>query len=145
MPTLGAAEVPRIAARSHPQPKTNTPVPSPSTSLLALAAVQHQFLIWLLLISPLPFGAQDPPKHSPPCGETSPFTEHQVTTLSLVQSRSRWLWEQQTRFRQACPRSPGYPCPQHREGRGGGSTSAGATPCSGQARCAWLHKRLHSH
>lgn len=147
VPTPGAAEVPGIAARLHPQPKTNAPVPSPSTSLLALAAVQHQFLVRLLLTSPLPFGAQDPPEHSPPHPrrETSPFTEHQVTTLSLVRSRSCWLWERQTRFRQPCPRSPGYPCPQYREGCGGGSTSAGATPRRGQAHCARLRKRLHSH
>lgn len=41
MPAPGAAEVPRIVARSHLQPETNAPVPSPSTSLLALASVQQ--------------------------------------------------------------------------------------------------------
>lgn len=66
----GAMEVPGTAAHSHPQPATNTPVPSPSTFL---AAVQQRLLVWLLLTSPLPFGAQDPPEHPPP-RETSPFT-----------------------------------------------------------------------
>lgn len=85
MPAPGAMEVPGTAAHSHPQPATNTPVPSPSTFL---AAVQQRLLVWLLLTSPLPFGAQDPLSIPPPGKPAlSPLsvttgTEHQVT-LSL--------------------------------------------------------------